>query len=106
MAVIFGLVCALSAGIIALRIWPKYTSMTERYSLAEFPAGGHRYIINDGGIKVVGQQVVTYRIRPDALTGTVRRDVGQAEVQSFRLDLTSGRVEYSPTATSVEPEQP
>jgi hypothetical protein len=76
------------------RVWPRYTHISDGYVLADLPASGQRYIIDDGGIKKVGQQVLSYRIDGRLILGTVRRSLEDSEVQSFRLDMDTRRVDY------------
>lgn len=76
------------------RGWPRYTHIAEGYLLADFPASGLRYIIDEAGLKRVGQQVLSYRVDGRMILGSVRRSLGDSTVEAFRLDMDTARVEY------------
>jgi len=68
-------------------IWPRNRPLPEGYIYTYFPRGGHRYIIDPGGIKKVGQEVLDYHVSGTVVTGTVRLRLQHDDVRSFRLDL-------------------
>lgn len=49
-------------------------------------------MIAPGGIKKAGQEVLSYEVKGTVITGTVRRTIGSDNIQSFRLDLKSGKL--------------
>jgi hypothetical protein len=86
----FGLLAALA--IMVLAILPRSRSLPGGYTYTYFPRGGHRYIIAPGGIKKVGQEVLSYRVDGPIVSGTVRRQLGRSEIRTFRLDTTTHQV--------------
>jgi hypothetical protein len=71
---------------------PRDQSLPGGYTYSYFPAGGQRYIIAPGGIKKVGQEVLDYQVDGAIISGTVRSELGGAEVRTFRLDTTTHQV--------------
>jgi len=62
------------------------------YTYAYFPRGGHRYIIAPGGIKKVGQEVLSYRVDGAIVSGTVRPQLGGNDIRTFTLDTATHQV--------------
>ena len=85
-----GLVAAAVAMVLA--VFPRSRSLPGGYTYTYFPSSGHRYIINSGGIKRVGQEVLSYRVDGPIVSGTVRRQLGGKDVRTFRLDTTTHQV--------------
>jgi hypothetical protein len=71
---------------------PRTRPLPEGYTYIYFPRGGHRYIIDPGGIKKVGQEVLDYQVSGTVVTGTVRLALGGDDVRPFRLDLKTHTV--------------
>lgn len=82
------------AGILlpVLLLWPRTRSLPEGYVYMYFPRGGHRYLIAPGGIKKVGQEVLSYQVSGTVVTGMVRVRLEHDDVRSFRLDLKTHEV--------------
>lgn len=81
---------------------PSYTPIADGYSLVNISASKQRYIVGKDGKKKVGERVLSYRVEGRFIVGTALR-VGTPEankgVESFRIDLDTGKVEYTPLAS-------
>jgi hypothetical protein len=75
---------------------PRERSLPEGYFYVHFPISGHRYIIAPGGIKRVGQEVISYEIKGTIITGVVRRILGGDDIRTFHLDLKTHVVVLDP----------
>jgi hypothetical protein len=84
--------CGIAIGLVTR--WPRSHALPEGCTDTYFPGEGHRYIIDPGGIKKVGQEVLEYQIKGTVVTGTVRRVLGKDQIQSFRLDLKTNELTY------------
>ena len=71
---------------------PHTRSLPEGYTYSYSPVGGHRYLIDPGGIKRVGQEVLDYQVNGTVVTGTVRLQLGGIDIKKFHLDLKSNEV--------------
>ncbi len=87
-----GLGALAALAVMVLAIVPRSRSLPGGYTYTYFPCGGHRYIIAPGGIKKVGQEVLTYRVDGPIVSGTVRRQLGGNDIRTFRLDTTTHQV--------------
>jgi hypothetical protein len=91
------IVCAGVAilALVAVVAWafaPRISSLPGGYTSTYFPAGGHRYISAPGGIKKVGQEVLSYQVQGAVVSGNVRLQLGGSDVRTFRLDTATHRV--------------
>jgi hypothetical protein len=71
---------------------PRTHPLPEGYTDTYFPRGGHRYLIAPGGVKKVGQEVLTYQVVGTVVTGTVRLRLEHDDVRTFHLDLKTHTV--------------
>jgi len=81
-----------AVAVMVLAVLPRSRSLPSGYTYTYFPRGGHRYIIAPGGIKTVGQEVLTYHVDGPIVSGTVRRQLEGNDVRTFRLDTTTHQV--------------
>ena len=83
--------------VVAVVTWafaPRSSSLPGGYTYSYFPAGGHRYISAPGGIKKVGQEVLSYQVQGTVVSGRVRRQLGGTDVRTFRLDTVTHEVTF------------
>ena len=73
-------------------VWPRSRSLPGGYVYTYYPNHGHRYIIDAGGIKKVGQEVLSYHVSDSSITGTVRLSLGGTDVRTFQIDLQTHKV--------------
>jgi len=71
---------------------PRTHLLPEGYTDTDFPRGGHRYLIAPGGVKKVGQEVLSYQVVGTVVTGTDRLRLEHDDVRTFRLDLKTHTV--------------
>lgn len=84
----------LAGAFMAWRDWPRLTPIAEGYVLSDFPTSGLRYVIDGGGQKKVGEQVIAHRVEGRRILGMVRRSMESPETVGFALDMASGQVVY------------
>ena len=62
---------------------PRTHPLPEGYTDTDFPRGGHRYWIAPGGVKKVGQEVLSYQVVGTVVTGTDRLRLEHDDVRTF-----------------------
>jgi hypothetical protein len=83
--------------VVAVVAWgfvPRSSSLPGGYTYTYYPAGGHRYISAPGGIKKVGQEVLSYQVQGAVVSGSVRLQLGGSDVRTFRLDTATHDVTF------------
>jgi hypothetical protein len=82
------------AAVVTWAFAPRSALLPGGYTDTYFPAGGHRYISAPGGIKKVGQEVLSYEVEGAVVSGRVRLQLGGSDVRTFRLDTATHVVTF------------
>ena len=83
--------------VVAVVTWafaPRNSSLPGGYTYTYYPGGGHRYISAPGGIKKVGQEVLSSQVEGAVVSGSVRLQLGGSDVRTFRLDTATHVVTF------------
>jgi hypothetical protein len=89
-----GVAVLVAVAVVAWAFSPRSSSLPGGYTYTYFPAGGHRYISAPGGIKKVGQEVLSHQVQGTVVSGSVRLQLGGSDVRTFRLDTATHEVTF------------